>query len=104
MDIGIIQWKKKLDAKLDSEMSKKQTSQRDILLRDIKDNFRSFSQITRNGWIIKLSTYRESNIMLIFCSVYTNQAFVRYFEDDDIAVKYINIIISKNSSEIIDDY
>lgn len=79
-------------------------SKKSDLIKDIKVNLRSFSPITRNGWTVKLSTYRDANIMLVFCSVYTNQAFIKFFENEDDAVKYINIVISKNSNEILDDY
>lgn len=70
-------------------------------MRDIRDNLRSFVPIQRNGWIIKLSTYRDTNIMLIFTSVYTGQSFVHYFDDEDKAVDYINIIVTKNPNEIL---
>lgn len=63
------------------------------------DNLKSFSPISRNGWIIKLSTYRDTNIMLVFCSFYTGQSFIKFFEDEDAAVNYINIVISKKPDE-----
>lgn len=70
-------------------------------MRDIRDNLRSFVPIQRNGWIMKLSTYRDTNIMLVFTSVYTGQSFIRYFDDEDKAVDYINIIASKNPNELL---
>lgn len=68
-------------------------------MQDIKSNLRSFVPIQRNGWVIKLSTYRSNNILLLFYSVYTGQSFVRFYDDEDKAVDYINIVVSKSAEE-----
>ena len=82
-------------------MPKKQSTSKALLLRDIRDNLKSFVPIQRNGWVVKLSTYRDTNILLIFSSVYTGQSFIQYFDDEDKAVDYINIIVTKNPNEIL---
>lgn len=68
---------------------------------EIKNNSRSFSPIIRNGWGIKFSTYRDSNILLVFTSLHTGQTIVRYFTDEDSAVDYINYVIEHSPVEMI---
>ncbi len=66
---------------------------------EIKSKSKSFSPVTRNGWAIKFSIYRDFNILLVFLSLYTGQIIVRYFTEEDEAVKYINFVTSKNPEE-----
>ena len=70
------------------------------LFQNIQKNLKLFSPISRNGWIIKLSVY-DSNIMLLFNSPITGQSFIKFFEDDEKAVEYINIVISNNSNDLM---
>jgi hypothetical protein len=69
---------------------------------DIRNNSKSFSPVVRNGWAVKFSVYRESNILLIFASCFTGQTVVRYFSDEDSAVEYINFVTSQNPHEEIE--
>ena len=69
---------------------------------EIKNNSRSFATIIRNGWGIKFSTHRDSNILLIFTSLHTGQTLVRYFTDEDSAVDYINYVIEHSPVEVIE--
>ena len=69
------------------------------LMLDIKAKSKSFSPVTRNGWAIKFSVYRDCNILLLFTSLYTGQTIVRYFTEEDDAVKYINFVTSKDAQE-----
>lgn len=78
-------------------MSKKQTS----LIKEIKENISSFSPIIRNGWFIKLSTYKETNILLLFNSLHTGQSFVRYFDNEEDAITYINMVIIRGAYDNI---
>ena len=68
---------------------------------EIKNNSRSFAPIIRNGWKIKFSTHRDSNILLVFTSLHTGQTLVRYFTGEDEAVDYINFVISHSPVEMI---
>lgn len=61
----------------------------------------SFHPVNRNGWWIKLSTLKTHNILLLFTSMYTGQTVVRYFEEEDEAVKFINYIIECDPTEEI---
>jgi hypothetical protein len=72
-----------------------------LLNLEISKNLRSFVPIVRNGWGIKFSTYRDTNILLMFVSLHTGQTIMRYFTDEDTAVNYINYVISQNPSEEI---
>lgn len=55
----------------------------------------------RNGWYIKLSIYKDENILLIFVSKYTAQTIIRYFNCEDEAVKFINFVIEQNAEEML---
>jgi len=67
-------------------------------MQEIKSNTTYFQPVVRNDWIIKFSVYKNTEILLMFVSKYTGQTIVRYFPDEDNAVKYINMIISKDST------
>ena len=69
---------------------------------EIKNNSKSFEPVIRNGWAIKFSTHRDSNILLVFSSIHTGQTIVRYFTDEDDAVVYINYITSKSPVEMLE--
>lgn len=59
----------------------------------------SFQAVVKNGWAIKFSTHRDSNILLIFTSVYTGQTIIRYFKEEQDAVIFINYMMHKNPEE-----
>ena len=69
---------------------------------DIKNNYKSFQLIIRNGWAIKFSVYRGENILLVFTSTFTCQTVVRYFTNEDEAVDFINYITAQNPQEEIE--
>ena len=71
---------------------------RDLLMQDIQNKTSYFDPVLRNGWIIKVSIYKNSDILLIFTSKYTGQTIVRYFSEEDDAVEFINMITSKDST------
>jgi hypothetical protein len=77
----------------------KLSSPRAMLYMDIKNNYKSFQLIIRNGWAIKFSVYRGENILLIFTSTFTCQTVVRYFTNEDEAVDFINYITAQNPQE-----
>jgi len=66
---------------------------------EIKAKSKSFSPVSRNGWAIKFSVYRDCNILLVFLSLYTGQTIVRYFTEEDEAVKYINFVTAQDAQE-----
>lgn len=68
---------------------------------DVKRHIQSWQPVIRNNWIIQFSVYK-GNIMLMFTSLLTGQTLVRYFNDEDVACKFINFVLSKSpSNEII---
>jgi len=73
-----------------------------MLYLDIKNNYKSFQLIIRNGWAIKFSVYRGENILLVFTSTFTYQTVVRYFTNEDDAVEFINYITAQNPQEEIE--
>ena len=66
---------------------------------EIASNLSSYLPVNRNGWWIKFSTYNSHNILLVFTSMFTGQTIVRYFENEDDAVKYINYVIECDPAE-----
>jgi|NOAtaT_7_FD_contig_111_506755_length_609_multi_7_in_0_out_0_3 hypothetical protein len=75
-------------------MQQKNSSKRDKFrtFLQIANNTRSWLPVNRNGWWIKFSTYHSHNILIFFVSQHTGQTIVRYFDNEDDAVKYINYI------------
>ena len=66
-----------------------------------ESNVASFAPVNRNGWWIKFSVYNQTDILLVFTSMYTGQTIVRYFVDESEAVKLINYIIESDPTEEI---
>lgn len=71
---------------------------RALLMQEIQNNTSYFSPVVRNGWIIKFSVYKNSDILLVFSSKYTGQTIIRYFTEEDDAVDYINMITAKDAT------
>jgi hypothetical protein len=65
---------------------------RKILQQDIRKTMKTWNPILRNGWVIKFSIYREENILLVFTSKHTGQTFIRYFNEENDAVTFINFV------------
>jgi hypothetical protein len=70
-------------------------------IAEIKANLRSWMVAERNGWYIKLSIYKDENILLMFVSKHTAQTIIRYFNCEDEAVKFINFVIEQNAEEML---
>jgi hypothetical protein len=71
--------------------------------REIANNTKFWSPVARDGWIIKFSVNRESNILLLFVSQFTGQTIIRYFTHEDEAVKFINFICDKDPMSLLED-
>ena len=59
----------------------------------------SFSPVNRNGWWIKFSTSKDNSILLLFTSMFTGQTIVRFFQEEEEAVQFINFIVEKNPTK-----
>jgi hypothetical protein len=77
-----------------------QTQKSQIYL-DIQSNSTSYLPVNRNGWWIKFSVYNSYNILLIFTSMFTGQTIVRYYDNEDDAVKFINYVMESDPAEEI---
>jgi len=69
-----------------------------LLASHVSKHIQSWHPVTRNNWVIKFSIYK-SNILLLFTSTYTGQTIVRAFQDEDLAVEYINFIVAQDPQE-----
>lgn len=81
------------------ENKSKRITLKSLLVKDITAYLMSFQPVIRNGWLIKFSTHRDSNILLVFTSVYTKQTVIRYFTDEQDAVMFINYMMTKDPQE-----
>lgn len=72
---------------------------RDLLMQDIQNNTSYFDPVVRNGWVIKFSVYKNSDILLLFTSKFTGQTIIRYFKEEDEAVEFINYMTYQNPME-----
>jgi hypothetical protein len=66
---------------------------------EVESNSSSYAPVNRNGWWIKFSVYNSYNILLVFTSMFTGQTIVRYYDNENEAVKFINYIIECDPSE-----
>lgn len=66
---------------------------------DIEGKTKFWQSVVRNGWWIKFSTYRDHYILLMIISQYTGQTIIRYFEEEDEAVAFINFITTCNAQD-----
>lgn len=69
-----------------------------LLAKHIAKHMQSWQPVARNNWVIKFSIYK-SNILLLFTSSYTGQTIVRSFQNEDLAVEYINFIVAQDPQE-----
>lgn len=60
---------------------------------------KSFAPVNRNGWWIKFSTNGDNSILLMFTSMFTGQTVVRFFQEEDEAVGFINFVVEKNATK-----
>jgi hypothetical protein len=77
-------------------MQKKQSITTQQKYNQIKNDLKLWSTVERNGWYIKFSILRDECVLLIFVSGDTYQTIIRYFGNEDEAVKYINFICEKD--------
>lgn len=59
---------------------------------------KSFNPVLKNNWVIKFSTY-DDHVLLVILSMMTGQTIIRYFDNEDGAVQFINYILLQDSSE-----
>lgn len=69
---------------------------------ELSKEIRFWSPVSRDDWIIKFSVRNECEILLVIISQYTGQTIIRYFPDENGAVKYINFITSKDANEFLE--
>jgi hypothetical protein len=67
---------------------------------DIEHKTKFWKPIVKNGWWMKFSTYRDHYILLSVVSTHTCQAIIRYYENEDDAVQFINFITSCDPQSI----
>ena len=60
-----------------------------------KGKLKLFLPVVKNNWVIKFSVYKE-HVFLMFVSVITGQTIVRYYDDENKACQFINMILNKN--------
>ena len=66
---------------------------------DIEGKTKFWQPVVRKGWWIKFSTYRDHYILLMIISQYTGQTIIRYFEEEQDAVIFINFITTSSAQD-----
>jgi len=69
---------------------------------EIESKTKFWYPVSRNGWWIKFSTYRDHYILLMIVSKYTAQTIIRYYENEDEAVAFINFITTCNAQDVLE--
>ena len=69
---------------------------------EIEGKTKFWYPVSRNGWWIKFSTYRDHYILLMIVSKYTAQTIIRYYENEDEAVAFINFITTCNAQDVLE--
>ena len=80
-------------------MTQRKLSKQKNLQLEIQSKSRFYQPVNRNGWWIKFSTYRDHYILLMIVSKYTAQTIIRYYENEDEAVTFINFITTCNAQD-----
>jgi hypothetical protein len=60
---------------------------------DIASKSKSWAPVSKNGWLIKYSIYRDTNILLNVFSTKTNQLIIRHYTNEDDACMFLNYIL-----------
>lgn len=68
---------------------------------DIEYKTKFWHPVVRNGWWLKFSTYRDHYILLMIISQHTGQTIIRYYEDENEAVAFINFVTTCNANDIL---
>lgn len=80
---------------------KTSTSQKSQTYLETANKLTSYLPVNRNGWWIKFSVVDGYKILLFFTSMFTGQTLVRYYDNEDDAVKFINYVVECDPSEDI---
>jgi hypothetical protein len=83
-------------------MTQRKLSKLKNLQLEIQSKSRFYQPVNRNGWWIKFSTYRDHYILLMIISRYTAQTIIRYYQDEDEAVAFINFVTTCNPNDLIE--
>jgi len=75
---------------------------RQNLQLEIRSKSKFWHPVSRNGWWIKFSTYRDHYILLMVISKYTAQTIIRYYEDENEAVAFINFVTTCNAQDVLE--
>jgi len=60
---------------------------------------KSWGPVIRNGWYIKFSVYRDTNVLLNILSTITGQLIIRHFMNEDDACMFLNYIMDLDPSQ-----
>jgi hypothetical protein len=73
----------------------------EMMAEDIAKNTRFWNPVCRNNWALKFSVY-GNYILLVVVSVHTGQTIIRYFDNEQKACTFINMIVCRNPYEEFD--
>jgi hypothetical protein len=67
---------------------------------DIIRHLRSWHPVVREYWWIKFSNYK-GNILIFVGSTLTGQVMTRYYENEDLACKFISWVLNQDPTKLI---
>lgn len=67
---------------------------------EIAQKTKSWQPVARDGWIVKFSIYKDTEILVTIISQYTGQLIMRHFKDEDDACMFINYVLELNAEDV----
>jgi len=67
---------------------------------EIASKTKSWQPVARDGWIVKFSIYKDTEILVTIISQYTGQLIMRHFRNEDDACLFINFVLDLNADEL----
>lgn len=67
---------------------------------EIAQKTKSWHPVARDGWIVKFSIYKDTEILVTIISQYTGQLIMRHFKDEDDACMFINYVLELNAEDV----
>ena len=67
---------------------------------EVASRTKSWQPVARDGWIVKFSIYKDTEILVTIISQYTGQLIMRHFRNEDDACLFINFVLDLNADEL----
>lgn len=66
----------------------------------VSPNLISFITVRRGNWVMKISVFKQSNVMIVAQHYFEREGFfVKFFKDHEEAAKFIDMLVEKDNDE-----